>query len=156
MRSSLLVTTMWTGLTVLGAVAGCDNAADEQKKANEAQATADDKARAAQADADRKIAQAQADFAKLQEDYRHAVASTLTDLDKKIRDLEAKDTTLTGTAKSDMDASLTMIHARRDQVARDLTNLQATPASVWDGARARLDKELDDLKGLVSKAPSRS
>src|SRR4051812_15758014 len=82
-------------------VVGCDKPADEQQKANAAQAEADKKiaeankeattkTTSAQVEADKKIAAAEGDFGKRREDYRHKIQSDLVDLDKKIELLEAK------------------------------------------------------------------
>ena len=80
---------------------GCNNAADEQAKADKAQAEANEKiatanreaqlkGAVAQAEADKKVAEAQVDFMKLREDYRHKINSSLTDMDAKVADLELK------------------------------------------------------------------
>jgi hypothetical protein len=159
-RSSILA---GAALSLVVFVTGCDNAADNQAKANQAQAQANDKinaaqadadakARAAQADADKKIADAQASFMKLREDYRHTVTSHLADLDKKISDLDAKDMTATGKAKADLDLSLAAIHTGRTRFTADFNNLDSASASTWDSAKANLDKEWSDLKSMVDKA----
>ena len=157
-RSSILAGVMLVALS-----AGCDNAADEQAKANAAQAKANDqiataradadaKARAAQADADKKIADAQAGFVKMREDYRHSVASNLTDLDKKISDIDAKEKKAIGKAKADLDLSLSAIRAGHDRFTADFNALENASAATWDSARASLDKEWSDLKSMVDKA----
>jgi hypothetical protein len=159
-RSSILASAM---LALVVVVIGCDNAADNQAKANAAQAQANDKinaalsdadakAKAAQADADQKIADAKASFMKLREDYRHTVTSHLTDLDKKISDLDAKEKTATGKTKADLDTSLAAIHSSRTRFTADFNNLEAASATTWDSAKANLDKEWSDLKSMVDKA----
>jgi hypothetical protein len=159
-RTSILASAM----LALGVSAfGCDNATEEQGKASEAQAKADekitsaraeadDKARSAQAEADRKIAEAQADFLKLRENYRHATTLELADLDKRISDLQAKEAKATGKAKADLDAALPRIRAARDHFAADFDNLETASAATWDAAKANIDKEWADLKVLVAKA----
>lgn len=142
---------------------GCDKAADEQAKANEAQseangkiaavsAEADAKVKAAQADADKKIAEAQAGFMKLREDYRHATTTSLVDLDKKVADLDAKATKATGKAKTELEDALKVIRAARDRFRTDFNALETASASTWDRAKANLDKESADLKALIDKA----
>jgi vacuolar-type H+-ATPase subunit H len=159
-RTSILASAM----LALGVSAfGCDNATEEQGKASEAQAKADekitsaraeadDKARSAQAEADRKIAEAQADFMQLRENYRHATTLELADLDKRISDLQAKKMKATGKAKADLDAALPGIHAARDRFAADFDNLETASSATWDAAKANLDKEWADLKVQVAKA----
>jgi len=96
LRSSLALTAL---TLVLGT--SCDNASSDSKKANGAQAEANDKtaaamkeatdkANSAQAEADEKIAAARADFMKLREDYRHATTNNLVELDRKVSDLATK------------------------------------------------------------------
>ena len=143
--------------------AGCDKAADDQRKANEAQAEADKKiaeankegtakTTSAQMEADKKIAAAQSDFDKRREDYRHKTQSDLVDLDKKIDVLEAKAKGATGKAKADLDVRLPQIRARRAAFARSFASVETATASEWDDMKVRTDKEWTDLKALVDKA----
>lgn len=143
--------------------AGCDKAADEQQKANQAQAEADKKiaeankeavtkTTGAQVEADKKIAAAEGDFGKRREDYRHKVQTDLVDLDKKIDVLDAKAKSATGKVKTDLDARLGPIHARRTAFGASFANVSTVTAPVWDDTKVRLDKEWTDLKGMVDKA----
>jgi len=147
----------------LTCVVGCDKAADDQNKANAAQAEADkkiadakkeaaDKSNNAQAEADKKIAAAEGDFGKRREDYRHKVQTDLIDLDKKIDVLEAKSKTATGKAKVDIDANLPQIRTRRAAFAQDMKAVDTSTAITWDDMKTRVDKEWTDLKALVDKA----
>ncbi len=142
---------------------GCDKAADDQQKANHAQAEADDKiatakkeaaekVNGAQATADKKIAEASADFGKRREDFRHKVETDTLALDKKIDGLEAKAKTATGKAKADLDASLTQIRARRTAFGATNKSLESATASTWDDAKARVEKEWTELQALVDKS----
>jgi hypothetical protein len=152
------------GLALTLALAtGCDKAADEQQKANNAQAEAntkitsakmegDEKAKAAQAEADKKIAAAEGDFGKRREDYRHKLNSDLVDLDKKIGVLEAKAKTATGKAKADLDARLAQIRTRRAAFDTNVKTVETSTAITWDDTKTRIDKEWTDLKNLVDKA----
>ncbi len=160
-RSSIIVCGI--GSLVLALASGCDKAADEQKKAVDAQNTANDKivqanqeadqkANQAQADADKKIAEAQASFLKMREDYRHTTTENLVDLDKKIADLEAKEKTATGKKKADLDAQLTPIRAQRESFANDWRTIETASADTWDSTKQRLDKEWVDLKTMVDRA----
>lgn len=147
----------------LTCVVGCDKAADDQNKANTAQAEADkkiaeakkeaaDKSNNAQAEADKKIAAAEGDFGKRREDYRHKLQTDLIDLDKKIDMLDAKSKTATGKAKTDLDANLAQIRTRRTAFAQNMKVLDTSTAITWDDAKTRVDKEWTDLKTLVDKA----
>jgi hypothetical protein len=147
----------------LSLVTGCDRAADDQQKANNAQAEANkkigeakteaaNKSNSAQAEADKKIAAAEADFGKLREDYRHKVQTDLIDLDHKIEQLEAKSKTATGKAKADLDANLAQIRSRRMTFQTSSKSLETATATGWSDTKARIDKEFSDLKTFVDKA----
>jgi hypothetical protein len=143
--------------------AGCNKAADEQRKADEARAEASDKVSdatreasekiaAAQAEADKKVAQAQASFLKLREDFRHQVNEDLVGIDKDIAALDAKATTLKGKAKTDLDAAMPNIRALRESVNDEYRSLELASALTWDDAKARVQKAVDNLKAAVDKA----
>jgi len=160
-RASIIASTA-LALT-LTCVVGCDKAADDQNKANAAQAEADkkiadakkeaaDKSNNAQAEADKKIAAAEGDFGKRREDYRHKLQTDLIDLDKKIDTLDTKSKTATGKTKADLDANLAQIRTRRATFAQDMKVLDTSTAVTWDDAKGRVDKEWTDLKSLVDKA----
>ena len=157
-RSSILASAALT----LVLAAGCDKAADDQKKADNATAVANDKITSAtveannkiasaQAEANRKIAEAQSGFMKLREDYRHDTMTTLANLDEKIAKLDAKELTATGQSKIDLDTRLPQIHAQRASFAADYKTLDSASATTWDDTKARLDKEMTDLKTLIDR-----
>jgi hypothetical protein len=149
-------------LIAVGAL-GCNKAADEQKKADEARNEADkkigeasndaaEKINAARADADKKVAEAQADFLKLREDYRHKVTEDLVAVDKDIADLEAKAKTATGKTKAEIEAALPDIRSKRESVSSEYRSLEFASAVSWDNAKARVDKAYDDLKKAIDRA----
>jgi hypothetical protein len=147
----------------LAFAAGCDKGADEQQKANTAQAEADKKIAQAQAEsttkvtgaqleADQTIAGAEAAFVKRREDYRHTLRTALVDVDKKVQLFEAKAKAATGKTKTDLDAKLADIRARRAAFDADMTSIETTTAPRWDDAKVRVDKALYDLQTFVDKA----
>ena len=147
----------------LAFAAGCNKAADEQRKADEARAEADnkvidanreatDKINAAQADADKKVAEAQASFLKLREDFRHDVTEDLVSVDKDIASLEAKSKTATGKTKAEIDAALPNIRTLRENVSTEYRSLELASALTWDDAKGRVNKAVDELKKAVDKA----
>jgi vacuolar-type H+-ATPase subunit H len=147
-------------LSVVG-YAGCDGAADKQNKVENAQTSANDKVTSATVEANQKIASAQAEgaknvaeaqagLAKMRDDYTQSVTSDLAEVDRKVTGLEALDATLTGRNKADLDSKLLQIRTARTTVSVDLVALDSTPAAGWDDAKTRLDKEMFDLKALVS------
>ena len=143
--------------------AGCNKAADEQQKADQARTDADkkvndatteatDKINAARAEADKKVADAQANFLKLREDYRHSVTESLVNVDKDIVDLEAKSKTAKGKVKAGIDSALPNVHTLRDNVTTEYRSLELSSALTWDTTKARVDKAVDDLKQAIKKA----
>jgi hypothetical protein len=155
--------TLATTALLLLLAAACDNASSDLTKAKGAQAEANDKSgaaqieanekiKSAQAEADEKTAAVRADVMKMREDYRHTTVTNLVDLDHKVADLVTKSNQSTGKTKTDIDASLKQIHASREVFDRDYKSLEGAPASGWDDAKVRLDKEWSELKALVDKA----
>ena len=147
----------------LAFAAGCNKAADEQQKADQARIDADkkvdaanseatDKINAARADADKKVADAQANFLKLREDYRHSVNEDLVGVDKDIADLEAKAKTAKAKDKAKIDAALPNIRSLRESVTSEYRSLEMASAITWDSSKARVDKAVDDLKQAIKKA----
>lgn len=137
----------------------CDKAADEQKKANEAQAKAnekigevareaEEKIKQAQAQADKKIAEAQAAFMKLREDYRHSTNEQLVELDKKIADIEVKAKKSKAKAKTELDLKVKQTRAARDAFVTDYKEIETATAVTWDETKARLDKQWADVKAM--------
>lgn len=146
----------------LALATGCNKAQDEQRKADEARAEADnkvdeanreatDKINAAQAEADKKVADAQANFLKLREDYRHDVTEDLVKVDKSIVDLEAKAKTEKGKSKAEIDAALPNIRSLRENVTTEYRSLELASAITWDDSKARVDKAVDELKKAIDK-----
>jgi hypothetical protein len=142
---------------------GCEKAADQQHKADQARAEADtkvgdanreasDKINAARADEDKRVAEAQASFLKLREDYRHKVTEDLVSIDKDIADLEAKAKTAKPKPKAEIEAALPNIRSLRENVSSEYRSLEFSSAVSWDGAKGRVDKAFDDLKKAVDKA----
>ncbi|MDP8999164.1 MAG: hypothetical protein M3O46_03535 [Myxococcota bacterium] len=149
----------WTAILSASIVACEKPGATERQKeeqaneqAAEARNEAAQKAQNAQATAEKDIAKARVDFEKTREDYRHSRANDLSDLDKKIAELEANAKTATGKTKVDLQARLPQVHAARDAFGRDLQALDATTPTLWDQAKANVDREWELLKTSVDKA----
>jgi len=145
------------------AVVGCNRAADEQRKADEARAEADRKAaevsqdsqqriNSAQAEADEKIAEANASFLKMREDYRHDMTQKLVELDKDIAELEAKAKSETGKTKAKIESNLPTVRQMRDDFVREYRSVEAASASTWDATKERLNKSWDELEKAVDRA----
>ena len=147
----------------LALAAGCNKAADEQRKADEARVEANDKVseanreanekvNAARAEEDKKVAEAQASFLKMREDYRHKVTEDLVGVDKEIVELEAKAKTATGKSKATIESNLPNVRTLRENVANEYRSLELASAITWDDAKGRVDKAVDELKKAVDKA----
>jgi hypothetical protein len=158
-RSVLLSTVAMS----LAFAVGCNKAADEQRKADEARAEANEKIveanneatkkiNYAESQADEKVAEAQASFLKMREDFRHDMNEKVVELDKDIAELEAKAKTATGKAKADLDARLPQIRTQREAFAADYKTVDGATAVTWDGTKQRLEKEWKELKDAVDKA----
>jgi hypothetical protein len=74
------------------------------------------------------------------------VQSHLADIDKKLADLDAK---VRKGGKLTVD--IHDLHLRRDAFAADAQNVTTATAATWDGTKARLDKEYDDLKAASAR-----
>jgi hypothetical protein len=157
--STVLITSI---LSVL-LITGCDKAMDDQTKANNSQATANEKiaaanqeanqkGQAAQAEADRKIAAANANFMKLREDYRHQTTNNLVDLDHRVDVLDAASRVSSTKNQAALEANLRQIHAKRAEFTSDYVAIETASAMTWDDTKTRLDKEMTELKALVDKA----
>lgn len=140
--------------------AACSKAADDEAKAEKAQAVAADKLTAAtveanqkmaaaQTEADLKVAEARASFMKRRENYRHDVTVRLGALDEKIGTMMANDRSATGKSRADLDAKLPQIHAYRDALNQDYQVLDGASAATWDDAKKQFDRDLDALESAM-------
>ena len=155
--------TVCTTLAITGALAvGCNRAADEQKKADEARAEAveeiseanreaTEKVNEAVADAEEEVAEAQANFVRIREDYRHQVTKELADIDQDIASLEAKTNTATGREKAKIESNLPTIRSLRENVSAEYNSLESAAATTWDATKKRVDKAIESLKEAVDR-----
>jgi hypothetical protein len=148
-----------TALLALSSIACEKPGATERQKeqqANEQAAQARNEAneqmQTAQGKADKEIAAARADFEKAREDYRHAQTLNLSDIDRKIAALDAKDKTATGKTKAELDAKLPAIRAQREAFVRELQDVDRATSSTWDDVKANVDRKWDSLNDAVNKA----
>jgi hypothetical protein len=127
---------------------------EEQANHQVAQAKqeANQQTQAAQQTADKDIAAARADFEKTREDYRHARAVDLSDLDKKLSELEAKEKTAKDKARTELQAELAAIREKREAFLKDMYALNGASAATWDEQRAKTGRDWDALRSAVDKA----
>ena len=144
-------------------MAGCNNAADEQHKADqarteaaaksvEANREASEKINAARVESDKKVADAQAGFLTLREDFRHKTTENLVAIDKKVAALDAKLATVTGTTKKNLTLKLANIRTAREAVMTEYKSLELASALTWDQAKARVEKAREALEKSVDEA----
>jgi small-conductance mechanosensitive channel len=161
MRTSIQALNIGTVALLLAM--GCENAADQQRKANEAQTEANEKslearadadraAREAQLDANREISAAQEKFSKLREDFRHDMRDKLTEVDKEIADLRSQSSVATGKKKEKIVANLPIIDERRALLDDAFRRLDQASATSWDEAKGEVEKRWDELKHSVKAA----
>jgi hypothetical protein len=149
-------------LTGLASVAGCDNAADQQRKADQAQVEADQKKAAANAEVQKNAneeqqkvddmkAKAASTFATERNDYVQRISGQLDALDKQMNDLHAK-TNAAPAGQTPLDHVLDDVTKHRDMLRADMTNAQSTNAVDWPGVKAKIDKDIDEAKNSVQTA----
>jgi len=150
-------------LAVLAMASGCNRAADEQRKADEARAEANDKIsearreaqlkiNAARTDANEQISEANAGFEKLRTDYRHDMDDKLASLDKDIAKLEDKAASATSKTKVELQQKLPAVRSQRQAFAAEYRSLDTASAATWDDTKERVDKSWQQLKKAVDDA----
>jgi hypothetical protein len=160
MRRALIIPAALSVVLSCACVCACNNAADDQEKAEKAQATAADKLTSAtveanqkianaQAQADKKVAEATASFLQRKEDYRHSVTTELVTLDEEVAKQVAKANVASGQTKEDLLAKIDRIRTARDAFGTDYNSLQSATAETWDDATSRVNTELAALKKMV-------
>ena len=130
----------------------CNDAADEQKRANAAKIEATDKINAANAEADKKDAEAQTSFSRLREDYRHKITVNLVELDAKVETLSVQLKSPAEKNQIKRDETLKLIRVRRSAFGIAYNPLEGASSATWDAMQLKLDMEWSILKDLVDKA----
>lgn len=170
MRTTALI----ASIIALTSSLGCENARQQQQKAEQAQVEADqkvaeaqreandksveaqrvanDKSVEARADADKKTADAVQTFTKIREDYRHDVTTKLADLDRKIADLDVKAQALKQPKRGEMNAKLEDIRHTREAFVKEYQTIETASAATWDDTKKRLDKSLSELEAKIEHA----
>jgi hypothetical protein len=136
----------FTALSLIGLVTIASSACEKPGAAEK------QREQGAQAAADKDIGAARADFQKSREDYRRARATDLTEVDKKIAVLEAKEKAATERAKAQLEADLSAIRIKREVVVRDMNAIEIATAATWDELTAKMSRDWDALKSAVDKA----
>jgi hypothetical protein len=129
-----------------------------------AQKEADEKAAQANSQAAREIAKEQAkandgireanhELVKARNDFQVTVQKKANDLDAKIDDVKVKATKEPSSkAKSDFDAAMRDVEARRAALDSDLRAIGSQSVQTFDSYKAKVDKEIDELKKSIDTA----
>jgi DNA repair exonuclease SbcCD ATPase subunit len=143
-----------------------DKAAKSQKEANDktmrAQNEADEKAAQAnsearhdmakgQAKANEEIRSANQDIVKQRNDYHVTVQKEVSEIDNKIDDLKVKAQKATA-PKADFTDAMRTVDTKRAALDSDLRTLDIQVPQTFDSYRAKVDKEVDDLKKSIDVA----
>jgi hypothetical protein len=182
-RKHIVWSTSFAFLTVLTGVAGgCENAADKQRKADQAQIEADQKKAAADEEAMRKATQAynaaqqesmkeqqkvdeqkneaESAFSAEKSDYAKQVSSQVDLLQKQVSDLHASLNAAPSTEKANDQLLLNDVTARRDTLRGDVASMQTISPKDWPGLKAKIDRDLEESKtsartasAQIKKAP---
>jgi len=144
-----------------------DKSAKAQKEANErtmkAQNEADEKAAQAnaearhdmakgQANANEEIRQANQDIVKQRSDFHASMQKEVNEIDNKIDDLKVKAQKDTAKPKTDFNDAMRVVDTKRAALDSDLRTLEIQVPQTFDSYRAKLGKEVDDLKKSIDVA----
>jgi hypothetical protein len=131
-------------------------------KAWKAQGEANDKATQAQNEANRDMAKGQAkanedireanqDVLQSRNDYETKTKKSVNDIDSKIDQLKVKAQTAKTKAKDDFATAMREVESKRALIDSDFRALHDQPQS-FDSLRAKIDREMNDLKKSVDAA----
>ena len=144
-----------------------DKAVKAQKEANDkmmkAQNEADEKAAQAsaearhdmakgQAKANEEIRQANQDIVKQRNDYHVTTQKEVSEIDNKIDDLKVKAQKATAKAKTDFTDAMKVVDNKRAALDTDLRSIDNQMPQTFDSYRAKVDKEIDELKKSIDVA----
>jgi hypothetical protein len=162
-------------LVTLAGLSACENTADKQREADQAQALADQKKAAAQQEALQKTAEAQnaaqQEITKAQRqanDKQNAVLATLSeeqldrmsklngaiqDLNGKLDDLNVASRAETNPSKKEEDSSLALeLSVRLDTLRADGRAITEATTVSWPTVEAKVDKDLDVYRSSARTA----
>jgi len=145
-----------------------DKAVKAQKEANDksmkAQNEADERAAQATAEARHDMAKGQAkaneeirsanqDMVKQRTDYQVKAQKEVNEIDNKIDDLKVKAQKAEPKRKTDFNEAMKVVDSKRSALDTDLKTLDTqVPAQTFDSYRAKVDKEIDELKKSIDVA----
>jgi hypothetical protein len=144
-----------------------DKSMKAQKEANDkamkAQNEADEKAAQANAEARHDMAKGQAkaneeirsanqDIVKQRTDYHVSTQKEVNEIDNKIDDLKVKAQKSPANAKADFSDAMKVVDTKRAALDTDLRGIDTQAPQMFDSYRAKVDKQIDDLKKSIDVA----
>jgi membrane-bound lytic murein transglycosylase len=144
-----------------------EKTAKAQREANEkvikAQNEANEKTAQATAEANRDIAKEQAkaneeireanqDIVKKRNDYQVRTQKEINEIDNKIDDLKVKAQKSDNKAKAEFSDAMRQVDTKRAALDSDLRNIDKQAGPTFDSYKAKVDKEIDDLKKSIDVA----
>jgi len=138
---------------------------EAQQKADKAQAEANEKAMQAQGEANHEMAKGQAkanenireanqDLLKAKSDFEVHTQKSVNEISNKIDQLKAKAQTAKPAAQQQFNVAMRDVDAKRATLDTDFRALKEQPQS-FDSLRAKVDREVADLKKSVDVAQSK-
>jgi hypothetical protein len=136
---------------------------EANEKANKAQNEADEKVVKAndearhdmakgQAKANEEIRSANQDIVKQRNDYHVTMQKEVSEIDNKIDDLKVKAQKSTPKPKTEFSDAMKVVDTKRAALDSDLRNIDTQAPQTFDSYRAKVDKEIDDLKKSIDVA----
>jgi len=136
---------------------------EANESANKAQREADEKIQKAneearqdmakgQAKANEQIRSANQDIVKKRNDYHATTQKEVSEIDNKIDDLKVKAQKSAATTKTDFNDAMKVVDTKRAALDTDLRNIDNQAAQTFDSYRAKVDKEIDELKKSIDVA----
>lgn len=92
------------------------------------------------------------DIVRARDEYRRQKQADLAWLDEGIANIEAKERSLSATAKTDYHGAVASLKAEREVFARDVRTMDVAVDSTWDATKASLDAKWTHLKAATEKA----
>jgi colicin import membrane protein len=133
-----------------------EKAAKAQNEADEKIMKANDEARhdmaKGQAKANEEIRSANQDIVKQRNDYHATMQKEVNEIDNKIDDLKVKAQKAAPKPKAEFHDAMKVVDTKRAALDTDLRNIDTQAPQAFDSYRAKVDKEIDDLKKSIDVA----
>jgi hypothetical protein len=133
-----------------------EKTAKADKEANEKSAQANAEAQRdiaqGQAKANEKIREVNQDQVKAKNDFSAHVQKSASELDNKIDKMKVDAQTTNAKAKADFVAAMKDVDAKRAALDTDLRSINNQPIQQFDAYKAKVDKEIDELKKSIDVA----